>query len=205
MNREMLFKLALLLLGIIEGIRTYYNPAHRELFRHLFGITTEGADDSSTIFARLAPKTSEPTIMDEPWDGRRYAVPWPGNKYHIFLRGTDQVICSNSDGKFHMCDINKDKPRLHTWSCVENDGYFGFSNTQTGKFIGHKNDGLLHSTASHHRDWELMTARRHPEGGYELLMPYWSHTLKKVRVLDGSRTLLVKRDGTTLWQFVKVD
>lgn len=63
----------------------------------------------------------------------------------------------------------------------------------------------LHSATFQHEAWELMTVRKHPEGGYELLMPHWWHTLKKVCVVEGSNDVVLRQHITTLWQFVKVD
>ncbi|KAL7817906.1 hypothetical protein V8C44DRAFT_207825 [Trichoderma aethiopicum] len=208
---DILFQAVLIILSIHKGIREYYSLADQGFSKSPFSVVEKETDDSSAVLTNCAPETPAATIAeapvaavkDEPPDGRRYVVPWPGSKYHIFLDGTDQVICSHDDGKLHLCDADKDDLQLHTWVCVEKEGYFGFFNTHTGRFIGHGNDGWMHSTAKNHRGWELITVRRHPEGGYELLMPYWSHTLKKVRVFDGSKTVVLKRYGTTRWQFVK--
>ncbi|KAL6871696.1 hypothetical protein HDV57DRAFT_270545 [Trichoderma longibrachiatum] len=168
-------------------------------------IMTEKTDDSSTTCTQYTPETTEPTIVGEPWDGRRYAVPWPGNKYHIFINDTDRAICANDSGGVYVYDINSDVHQQYTWLCVEKNGYFGFNNTQTGRYIGHNSHDLLRAEAWNFEAWELMTVRKHPEGGYELLSPHWWHTLKKVTVLAGSDELVLRQHGTTLWQFVKVD
>ncbi|TFA99698.1 hypothetical protein CCMA1212_008529 [Trichoderma ghanense] len=166
---------------------------------------TDKTDDSSTTCTQYTPETSEPTIVGEPWDGRRYAVPWPGNKYHIFINDTDRAICSNESGGVYVHDINSDVHKQFTWLCVEKNGYFGFVNMATGRFIGHNNQDLLRSEALNHEAWELMTVRKHPKGGYELLMPHWWHTLKRVSVVAGSDDLVLRQHGTTLWQFVMAD
>jgi hypothetical protein len=166
---------------------------------------TEIADDSSTAFTQLTPETSQPTIAGELWNGRRYAVPWPGNKYNIFINDTNRAICSNNNGDLYVYDIEQDICKQHTWLCVEKNGYFGFVNPQTGRFMGHDIAHKLHSATFQHEAWELMTARKHPEGGYELLMPHWWHTLKKLCVLEGSDDVVLRQHVTTLWQFVKID
>lgn len=199
----MLGKAVLFFLCILPGILTYYSLADGDFFGNLLKIMVKETDESSTTFAHFNSKTpAVTTIGTDSSDGRSYVVPWPGNKYHIFLDGTNQVICSR-DGRLHICDADKDNAQQYIWECVEKDGYFGFFNTQTGKFIGHGNDGRLRSTAKHHNDWELMTARRHPEGGYELLMPFWWHALKKICVRDGSEVLVLEGHRTTRWQFVE--
>ncbi|KAL7930753.1 hypothetical protein V8C35DRAFT_312131 [Trichoderma chlorosporum] len=162
-------------------------------------------DDSSTEFTQFTPETSAPTIIGELWDGRRYAVPWPGNKYNIFMNDTNRVICSNDVGDLYVYDIDRDTIKQQTWLCVEKNGYFGFVNTHSGRFMGHNNADKMHSATFQHEAWELMTVRKHPEGGYELLMPHWWHTLKKLCVLAGSDDVVLRQHVATLWQFVKVD
>lgn len=159
-------------------------------------------DDSSTAFTQFTPTE---TVFGEVWDGRRYAVPWPGNKYNIFINGTDRAICTNNSGGLYVYDFYQDHFQQHTWLCVEKNGYFGFVNSQTGRFMGHNDNNKLHSGAFHHEAWELMTVRKHPEGGYELLMPHWWHTLKKVGVVEGSDDVVLRQHISTAWQFVKVD
>ncbi|UKZ76806.1 hypothetical protein TrVFT333_004518 [Trichoderma virens FT-333] len=124
---------------------------------------TEKTDDSSTAFTQFTPETSEPTVVGEPWDGRRYAIPWPGNKYNIFMNDTNRVICSNDAGDLYVYDIDCDVNKQQTWLCVEKNGYFGFVNTHSGRFMGHNNADKLHSVTFHHEAWELMTVRKHPE------------------------------------------
>ncbi|KAL7919640.1 hypothetical protein ACQKWADRAFT_300679 [Trichoderma austrokoningii] len=162
-------------------------------------------DISSTSFTQYTPETSEPTIFGEVWDGRRYAVPWPGNKYNIFINGTNRAICCNPSGHLYVYDFNQDKFQQHTWLCVEKNGYFGFVNPQTGRYIGHNSHDKLHSATYQHEAWELMTVRKHPEGGYELLMPHWWHTLKRVGVVEGSDDVVLRQHISTVWQFVKAD
>ncbi|KAK4062960.1 hypothetical protein Trihar35433_8755 [Trichoderma harzianum] len=162
-------------------------------------------DDSSTAFTQFTPETSEQTVLGEIWDGRRYAVPWPGNKYNIFMNDTNRVICSHDGGGLYVYDIEHDVNKQYTWLCVEKNGYFGFVNIHSGRFMGHNNQEKLHSATFQHEAWEFMTVRKHPDGGYELLMPHWWHTLKKVCVLPGSDDVVLRQHVTTLWQFVKVD
>lgn len=121
------------------------------------------------------------------------------------MNGTNRALWTNDSGDLHVYDFNEDHFRQHTWLCVEKNGYFGFVNLQTNKFIGHKDDDKLHSATVHHESWELMTVRQHPNGGYELLMPHWWHTLKKVGVIPGSDDVVLRQHISTAWQFVKVD
>ncbi|KAL7907364.1 hypothetical protein GGI35DRAFT_470583 [Trichoderma velutinum] len=166
-------------------------------------IMSKETDDSSTSTIQFTPKSPDPTIVGELWDGRRYTVPWPGNKYNIFINETNEVICSNTLGALFVQDIDHKETRHYTWLCVEKNGYFGFVNTDTGKFMGHNNANKLHSAALHQSAWEYMTVRKHPQAGYELLMPYWWHTLKKVAnaLADHAKSALHHEEEAKISQF----
>ncbi|KAM7197296.1 hypothetical protein V8F33_005724 [Rhypophila sp. PSN 637] len=109
-----------------------------------------------------------------------------------------------------------------TWLCVERNGWLGFRDP-TGKYIGqsiksgpgpHGNRHSLEATATHHKAWEYLCPRRHPRGGYTLLSPIeeddfkpWLCTLFKVEVesLDVDGWLVLREDGGSLWEFVRVN
>ncbi|KAL7953467.1 hypothetical protein V8C34DRAFT_296962 [Trichoderma compactum] len=54
------------------------------------------------------------------------------------------------------------------------------------------------STAVNQQACELMTVRKHPQASYELLMPYWWHTPKKVCALKGPNDVVLQQHVTTL-------
>lgn len=66
--------------------------------------------DSSSVLIQSAPAES---VVGEVWDGRRYAVPWPDNKYNIFINGTNRALWTNGSGDLHVYDFNKDHFQQH--------------------------------------------------------------------------------------------
>lgn len=147
---------------------------------------------------------SETTIHDT-WNGRVYSVPWPGNVYRIFEKGTDNVIALNGLSFCCLRDMAEDHRGYDLWLCVEANGYFGFFNPKSGKYLGHngKKDGI-YASAVRFKSWECFTPRSHPDGGYQLLTPYYESTLKMVTVADDGCSLVRRPHGTTLWEFEKV-
>jgi hypothetical protein len=136
-------------------------------------------EDTSSSASMDTP--SETTIQDT-WDGRNYSVPWPGGVYRIFEKGTDNVIALKARNL-----------------------YFGFFNPKSGTYLGHngKRDEI-YASAVKFKAWECFTPRSHPDGGYQLLTPYYESTLKMVSVADDGRSLVRRPHGTTLWEFEKV-
>ena len=89
------------------------------------------------------------------------------------------------------------------WLCIEERGYFGFQNIKSRTYLGH-NKFTVRASATSFQAWETFTVRPHPEGGYQLLMPHWWHTLKVVAVGSDGCGLEVRDHGETRWEFVKV-
>lgn len=136
------------------------------------------------------------------WSGPG-AVPWPENTFQIIEKHTGRAITLVGDQpKLHSLSVTS---HLDThWLCVRQDGYFGFQNPQTGRYLGHDGKAGMRTQVSQLKAWELWTPRQHPDGGYELLSPYYSHTLMCLCVDEDGTTLVRRRHGTTLWEFVRV-
>lgn len=130
-------------------------------------------------------------------------VPWPGNTYHIIEKQSGKAITLIGD---QVRLRNLRYPRLlgTHWLCIKQVGYFGFQNPKTGGYLGHDGGSGIHTSALGLKEWELWTPREHPDGGYELLPPYWTHTLMVLAVHGDMSTLTRRHHGTTLWEFVKV-
>lgn len=161
---------------------------------------TRYPEDTSSSHPMDTP--SESTI-DDTWDGRNY-VPWPSGVYRIFEKGTDSVIALK-DHDLCLRDVAENHNGYDRWLCVDANGYFGFVNTKSGTYLGHngKKDEI-HASAVECKGWECFTPRSHPDGGYQLLTPYYGSTLKMVSVADDGRSLVRRPHGTTLWTFEKV-
>ena len=62
--------------------------------------------------------------------------------------------------------------------------------------------GRLWASVRKHRNWEYLNARRHPEGGYHLMVKHWNEMVNIEAVDGGAR--LVRSDNATIWEFVKI-
>ncbi|TDZ71610.1 hypothetical protein CTRI78_v001877 [Colletotrichum trifolii] len=131
-------------------------------------------------------------------------VPWPGTTFRIVEKATGRAM-TLIDGELAIRDATgPDDPNTH-WFCVEKNGCFGLMNPDTGRYLG--NDGGTHVRAWSHEmgEWEYLTMRKHPSGGYQILSPAEENKLKVMCVAQ-NRTVLCRRDhGTTLWVFNKVE
>lgn len=156
-------------------------------------------DDETTADTAVTPPS---TIL---WDGISYSVPWPNNTYIIVEKGSDQAITVVGN---RLCLQHRvaNPDANNTWLCVEKNNYFSFLNLKSGVYLGHDGNAGMLAKATAAGDWEFFTARRHPEGGYQLLTPYYWHTLMMVTTTgsgDGKR-LARTSHGSTLWEFIKV-
>ncbi|KAL2692443.1 hypothetical protein Neosp_002852 [[Neocosmospora] mangrovei] len=127
---------------------------------------------STTTDSILTP--DEATVTDEnPRYSHNYEAPWPGNEYIILEKNTNRAITLTKDG---LCleDDEKDPNANKKWLCVDSNNYIGFFNPKANVYMGHDGKDGLRATAVVLKGWEQMTPRHHPNGGYQLLMPYWS-------------------------------
>ena len=92
------------------------------------------------------------------------------------------------------------------WECVESDGWLGFRDPGSGRFLGHDRSGKLCCVAPQHHGWEHFCVRHKPEGGYSLLMRHWDK-LWQVGIAEeeGVEKLAKIEDSKGLtWEFSKV-
>lgn len=155
---------------------------------------------SVTGFTMMTPPTTE---TESVWDGKYYAIPWPGNTYIVIEKGSDRAITLSEDG---LClqELSQSQNANNRWLCVEKNGYFGLYNAKTGVYLGHDSASTMQACAHSLDEWELITPRLHPEGGYQLLMPFWAHTLMMITVEDDGKRLARRQHGLTTWEFIKV-
>ena len=163
----------------------------------------DAVSEASTTGFTVGTSLGDPTIVDGLWDGPCYTVPWPGHMYMILEKGTNRVITltnngprlQHADGQYESSDNNR-------WLCVEKNGYFGFCNPRTGRYLGHDGDSGMCAGATVLDGWELMIPRRHPRGGYQLLSPHWWHTLMIITVANDGMRLARRWHGQTRWEFI---
>lgn len=154
---------------------------------------------STTSYAAETP----PTVSESVDDDLEFATPWPNNTYIIIEKCSGQAITLTA-GKLCLYDFSQREDVNIHWHCVERSGYFAFFNTKFGVYMGHNGNDHIQASARSLDAWELITPRRHPEGGYQLLSPHWWHTLMVIVVAEDGKTLVRRSHGTTLWEFVKV-
>ena len=95
------------------------------------------------------------------------------------------------------------------WECVETQGWFGWRNCSSSRFVCHDGNGRLKCTAGLGSGWRQFTVTPVPKGGYVMQMLDW-WTLRPV-VVDPERGLRkLGRNGDKLsegvvWEFIKVE
>ena len=161
-------------------------------------------DTSTTGFTEMTPEAESTVINDnDAWDGHAFAVPWAGNTYIIFEHGTNRAI-TLKNGKLSLQNVKDDPGANNRWHCVEKQGYFGFYNLKSFVYIGHTGpDHRVIAKAKSHNNWEQITPRKHPDGGYQILFPYFEHTLMMLSVAEGGGKLVRTRHGEARWDFAK--
>lgn len=166
------------------------------------GHKSDMMSNASTIPFQMMTPPSTAENTESLWSGPG-AIPWPENTFQIIEKQSGRAITLVGDQpKLHSLSS---KSHLDThWLCVKQNGYFGFQNPHTGRYLGHDGKSGICTSASQLKKWELWTPREHPEGGHELLSPYYSDTLMVLCVDEDGTTLVRRRHGTTLWEFVRV-
>ncbi|KAM7219026.1 hypothetical protein V8F06_005618 [Rhypophila decipiens] len=155
----------------------------------------------------------------------RDAAPHPGEWFLILHRGSGRPLTLLDGGFLRLGNgmtggpaslANKPAASYikhkayedrYLWLCVERDGWLGFR-SPCGRYIGQSTElgGDLAATATQHLAREYFCPRRHPSEGYILMSPV-GEKLFKVEVDDhkGIRRLVLRQDGGSLWDFVRVD
>ncbi|KAM0262136.1 hypothetical protein ACHAQJ_001878 [Trichoderma viride] len=159
-------------------------------------------DDVTSTASGSTILTPSDTIIADLWDGNFHQVPWPGRVYMIQEKASKRAITFRN-GSLFLQGTGEDGDECQHWLCVEAEGYFGFFNSRSGKYLGHNGGWDIKASAVYLQGWEYFTPRRHPKGGYQLLMPY-HQTLREVAVYDEGQRLVGRQHGTTLWEFVTV-
>lgn len=159
---------------------------------------------------RPQPLHRQPTLLKLwPKIRLRRPFPWKGCTYIIQYSKTGEAL-TLLDGQVVL-----EKPGgcgHFKWHCVETEGWMGFRNPISGKYLGEDN-GELVCMVGHHLSCEHFIAQPVPDGGYLLLMRQdgkgWGFG-EKLRVVGlkhfGSEKRLAKvevADGI-VWDFVKV-
>jgi hypothetical protein len=93
------------------------------------------------------------------------------------------------------------------WACVETQGWFGFRDCVTGKFICHGGDGRLKCSAEQNDSWRQFTITPVPKGGFIMQMLDW-WTLRPIVNNAKNGLQMLGRTGNKLsegivWNFLE--
>ncbi|KAI9748670.1 MAG: hypothetical protein M1835_001738 [Candelina submexicana] len=130
-------------------------------------------------------------------------VPWPGSSFIIRSVESGHVITLLNG------HVRLTQPGGHgcvRWECVETEGWLGFRNTVSGKYLGYDAKGRLRCSAEQHKKWEYFCARARPEGGCILLMTHWEKLWRVGIMVEQGVEKLAKIEGSDgmMWEFAKV-
>lgn len=99
--------------------------------------------------------------------------------------------------------------QMSHWLVVEKNGWLGFMNVYSKRFLGHNMVGSLRCTAKHHKEWEMFHFQPGGPRGQLLLMLHWDRLVPVGISLDnGKAGLKMVIDGIAkgmVWEFVKVE
>jgi hypothetical protein len=179
--------------------------------------STESEFDITTTYTIMTPPE---TVTSEVMNEKDYSdnvksssssVPWPGHLYIINSVVTGQVL-TLLGGNLVMAKPGG-RGSIH-WACVEKNGWLGFRNPVSGKFLGHDQEGNLRCSVDQQNNWERFCVRMKPEGGYVLYMTHyndlWTVGLQEQKVdvktdKKAAEKLAKSEKGEPIvWEFVKV-
>lgn len=157
-------------------------------------------DEKPPEYSAPSPKAAESRSTPQATEAE--TVPCPGRSFLIRdpERGKSVAVV---DGALQLHGILP-SDTTGQWACFEENGWLGFRNRATGMVMGHNGRGGFHAKVTHHRAHEWFQVRRHPEGGYLLLVKHRDH-LWRMDVGPDGRTLVEKPEGGKRWEFVAVE
>jgi hypothetical protein len=169
-------------------------------------------DNSTADTAVTPPETELGNLEDyDPLNGTypdAFSVPWPGSTFIIRSVSCGKVI-TLLEGKIMLAPLGG-RGSIH-WDCVETNGWLGFRNPITNRFLGH--DGKrgregLQCEAKEHQTFENFGVRRRPDGGYIMQMIHY-HALWPVgirAVPEGEILAKIENGGADViaWEFIRV-
>ncbi|KIX08704.1 uncharacterized protein Z518_03361 [Rhinocladiella mackenziei CBS 650.93] len=163
--------------------------------------------DDSTVYAGTTPPE---TIADNLDAFSNVAlstpsVPWPGSTFVIRSVSCGRVL-TLLDGKIVLA--HRDNRGSIHWVCMETEGWLGFRNPVSGKYLGYSNNGTLCCSVEWQREHEHFTVRPMQEEGYVLLMTRrGSLRAVGIKEANGMECLATINEGVSgglVWEFIKV-
>lgn len=131
----------------------------------------------------------------------RDAAPQAGDTFIIMEKPHGRVI-TVIEGKLQL-ETSPNRAGSWRWLCTEKDGFLGFRNTVSGRYLGRNFWWNMVIDGMNHKYWEHFHARRQPGGGYTLLAPSW-FTMRQISIGEGN-ALVAGDERGTVWEFMKVE
>ncbi len=170
--------------------------------------------DDSTAYAGATPP--ETVVGEDIPDGSdsfggfklTASIPWPGSTFIICSVDDGQVI-TLLDGQIKLTPPGSCRGSMH-WECVEANGWLGFRNPVSGKFLGHDKKGNLCCAVDRQKGWESFCVRMTPERSFILLMTHYEGLWQVGIKMEGDVKKLAKMEVNTEaktvlhWEFIKV-
>lgn len=162
--------------------------------------------DDSTAYTAATPPETIAGNLDWDVNSSTSTVPRPGFTFIIRSVSCGRVITLR-DGQIVLTQPGG-CGSVH-WACVETNGWLGFQNVASGKFLGHDIMGRLRCSAEQHSGWERFHVRPRREGDYILLMTNWDHLWPVgIKVEQGVEYLAKINEagsGGAIWEFIEDD
>lgn len=136
-----------------------------------------------------------------PKDKHTETPPYAGSTYAIRDRKSGRLI-TLLNGSLQLENCTGEQGGWH-WKCEEKQGWLGFRNPVSGTYMGHDTLGSFLAVVNHHKTHEYFCARRHPEGGYLLLMRQGDELRKMAIGEDGHALVMTTGEGAR-WDFEKI-
>ncbi|KAK4450643.1 hypothetical protein QBC34DRAFT_437060 [Podospora aff. communis PSN243] len=138
----------------------------------------------------------------------RNTTPWPSPHPHLLLHLPSNRPLTLHRGTPILATISPASTSLPLgcllWQIGEHDGWLGLRNIASWTYLGRNFTGEVEASAGHHKWWEYLCARAHPEGGYVLMIVnIVAQTMEKIGVADDGRGLCL-REEEARWEFVQV-
>ncbi|TGJ82422.1 hypothetical protein E0Z10_g6339 [Xylaria hypoxylon] len=129
------------------------------------------------------------------------SAPTPGRTYIIYHKDSGSMLSLEDE---HLMLRFSPRSGKH-WNCVQNLGWFGFTEKDSRNFLGRDGNFGFRAKANAHLPWEWFIVTRHENKGYHLQSPHWL-SLRWVGIGKNGHTLIdVKSvDHAALWEFVEV-
>ncbi|GAB0138101.1 hypothetical protein EsDP_00006346 [Epichloe bromicola] len=156
------------------------------------------ADDISSI-SEMTPDSTvddgEEALSDVSDDA---ALPQRGGTYEIIEVATRRCLTVEK-GKLVLAHESSGNKACH-WRCEKKEGWFGFSNAVTARYLGYNSNSELVAEAGHHKAWEYIHILPTVAGYYKLLVIQgWK--LSEVAVERRNDKLVIRQDGGSAWKF----